>query len=201
MNSSLNKYIKDLDISTLSNERRSTLDTVKNNIQSKIERSTPVKLHFICTHNSRRSQLAQIWAQTISVYYGVYLEAFSGGVEVTAFNETAVHSLKKAGFEVVKEGILNPVYTFTFDSDKPSIKAWSKLFDDATNPQTGFAALMTCADADENCPFIPGAEKRLPLRYDDPKISDGTTQEEEVYAARSKQIATEMKYIFSTLNS
>ncbi|MDP5044790.1 MAG: protein-tyrosine-phosphatase, partial [Leeuwenhoekiella sp.] len=73
--------------------------------------------------------------------------------------------------------------------------------DDATNPQTGFAALMTCADADENCPFIPGAEKRLPLRYDDPKISDGTTQEEEVYAARSKQIATEMKYIFSTLNN
>ena len=58
---------------------------------------------------------------------------------------------------------------------------------------------MTCSHADENCPFIPGAEIRIPVRYDDPKAFDGTDLMEAKYLERSKEIATEMLYVFSKI--
>ena len=56
---------------------------------------------------------------------------------------------------------------------------------------------MTCDHASENCPIVPGAEKRISITYLDPKISDGTPEQKAVYEERSLQIATEMKYVFS----
>ena len=58
---------------------------------------------------------------------------------------------------------------------------------------------MTCSDADENCPYIPKAEKRIPLRYDDPKSYDDTPIESEKYDERSLQIASEIFYVFSQI--
>jgi arsenate reductase len=58
---------------------------------------------------------------------------------------------------------------------------------------------MTCSHADGNCPMITGAEKRIPITFEDPKISDGTVQQKEVYKERSLQIATELKYVFSEI--
>ena len=56
---------------------------------------------------------------------------------------------------------------------------------------------MTCSHADENCPFIAGAEKRIPITYEDPKKFDNTPEQLAKYNERSLQIATELFYVFS----
>ena len=59
---------------------------------------------------------------------------------------------------------------------------------------------MTCSQADGGCPFIAGAEKRIPITFEDPKNSDNTPEQAQVYAERSLQIATEMFYVFSKIS-
>ena len=181
----------------ISDERLAVLKPMIEYIQTKIDQGKEVNLNFICTHNSRRSQFSQIWAQTAANYFGIPALCYSGGVEVTAFNERAVASIKRSGFRVSSKGDSNPIYLISHSDDKEPIKAFSKLFDDPINRADQFAAVMTCSHADENCPFIPGTEKRIPVRYDDPKEFDGTPEEAERYDQRSMQIASEMFYTFS----
>ena len=176
--------------------RKVILDKFKDYIQNKLEIGETPRLNFICTHNSRRSQFSQIWAQTAAAFFAIDVECFSGGVELTAFNERAVASILRCGFKVEKEDEINPKYTVYYDTKSKPIVAFSKLFYDTPSP---FAAVMTCAHADENCPFIPAAECRIPVRYDDPKAFDDTALEAEKYDERSIQIASEMFYVFRNL--
>ncbi|MEX1135727.1 MAG: protein-tyrosine-phosphatase, partial [Balneolales bacterium] len=173
-------------------ERQGTLQELIGYIQKKKDTGEPVQLNFICTHNSRRSQFAQIWAQTIACKVGLDILSYSGGVEVTAFNERAIAAIERAGFRVMKEEGANPEVKVMFSDEASAIIAFSKIYDDPTNPDRGFAAIMTCSHADENCPFIPGAEARIPLNYEDPKEYDGTGEEAKKYDERSLQIASEM---------
>ncbi|MBR10994.1 MAG: protein-tyrosine-phosphatase [Rickettsiales bacterium] len=185
----------------ISEERNEVLEPLIQYVQDKVHMNKVVNLNFICTHNSRRSQFSQIWAQTAADYYGIPANCYSGGVEVTAFNQRAVDSIKRSGFRVSSKGMENPVY-FIFNSDDVQpIIAFSKLFNDAINNTKQFAAVMTCSHADENCPFIPGTEQRIPVRYDDPKEFDDTPLESEMYYERSKQIASEMFYVFSKIKT
>jgi len=176
--------------------RKVVLEEVAAYVREKLASGQTPCLNFICTHNSRRSQFSQIWAQTAAAYFGIEVDCFSGGVELTAFNERAVASLIRSGFTIEQEGVNNPKYRVSFAANSPSIVAYSKLIDETPSP---FAAVMTCADADENCPFIPAAEKRIPLRYEDPKAFDDTPQEAEKYDERSLQIASEMCFIFQNV--
>ena len=182
-------------------ERLEVLRPLEEYIQAKIDQTGEVNLNFICTHNSRRSQFAQIWAQTAAEYFGISASCYSGGVEVTAFNERAVESIKRSGFKVETSEGANPHYLVFHSEDGHLILAFSKLLDDPINKAGQFAAVMTCSHADENCPFIPGAEKRIPLRYEDPKEFDGTPEESAMYDARSMQIASEMFYVFSRVKA
>ena len=59
---------------------------------------------------------------------------------------------------------------------------------------------MTCSDADENCPFIPGAEMRLPLTYEDPKEADDKPEERAVYDERVRQIGREIFYAMQLIS-
>ncbi len=195
----LNATILRLTKTSIPDDRQSILQPFIETLQSKIDRGQEVKLQFICTHNSRRSQLAQIWARTASAWYGIPVKTYSGGVEVSAFNPRAVAALRKAGFKISFSGAGNPVYSVFYASGEAPVQAWSKRFEDPANPQTGFTAVMTCSEADENCPFIPGAEARIPLWYEDPKTYDGTPEEERRYDERSEQIGAEMIYVFSNL--
>ncbi len=181
-------------------DRKDILKHLIEYIQEKVEQKEEVHLNFICTHNSRRSQFSQIWAQTAADYYGIPAHCYSGGVEVTAFNERAVASIKRSGFSVSYQGESNPLYfvSYSDDVDQP-ISAFSKLFDDPMNKADPFAAIMTCAHADENCPFIPGTEKRIAVRYNDPKEFDDTPLEVEKYDERSLEIASEMFYVFGSI--
>ena len=184
----------------ISIERKQILQVLIYYIQAKVKAGEVADLKFICTHNSRRSQFAQIWAQTAADYFEVPARCFSGGVEVTAFNERAVESFKRSGFRVTKKGEENPKYFIFNSEDTDPITAFSKLFDDPINQTDRFAAVMTCAHADENCPFIPRSEIRIPVRYEDPKTFDDTPEEVEKYDERSMQIASEMFYVFSKID-
>lgn len=197
----LSKLVTDILETDISEERNEVLEPLIQYVQDKVHMNKVVNLNFICTHNSRRSQFSQIWAQTAADYYGIPANCYSGGVEVTAFNQRAVDSIKRSGFRVSSKGMENPVY-FIFNSDDVQpIIAFSKLFNDAINNTKQFAAVMTCSHADENCPFIPGTEQRIPVRYDDPKEFDDTPLESEMYYERSKQIASEMFYVFSKIKT
>lgn len=165
------------------------------------QQGKPLRLNFICTHNSRRSQFSQIWAQTAADYFGIPLQSYSGGVEETAFNERAVASIQRLGFQVIKRGHANPVYIIFHTEDAQPMIAFSKNYDHPINPHQQFAAVMTCSHADENCPFIPGASARIPLRYEDPKAFDDSPEEAIQYDERSMQIASELFYAFECLSS
>ena len=196
----LQQTVKQLPIDSISDERKEVLQVLIDYLQNKKEKGEQISLNFICTHNSRRSQFSQIWAKTAADYYGIEIRSFSGGVEVTAFNERAVASIERAGFKVTKKGDGNPKYFIFNSEDGDPITAFSKVYDDPANAASGFAAVMTCSHADENCPFIPGAEARIPVRYEDPKAFDGTPEEAAKYDERSLQIGAEMFYVFSKIN-
>jgi len=170
-------------------------------IESCQEKNIPANLIFICTHNSRRSHISQIWAQTAAYVFGIgNVYCYSGGTEATAFNPRAVKAMTEAGFKITveKEGP-NPIYAVAFSKEAPSTKAFSKVYDDAFNPKNNFAAIMTCSHADENCPFIPGANVRIPLTYDDPKDFDGTALEDEKYRERVREIGKEIMFAFKSV--
>lgn len=169
-------------------------------VQAKVDANARVRLNFICTHNSRRSQFSQIWAQTAADYFGVPVVCLSGGVEVTGFNARAVASIERSGFEVEHGNCPNPVYLVRHSSDAEAVRTFSKVFDDPANAGGPFAAVMTCAHADEHCPFIPDAEVRLAVCYEDPKAFDDTPEEAVHYDEHSDQIASEMLYVFSQIN-
>lgn len=165
----------------------------------KYKETDPVNLIFVCTHNSRRSMYGQIWAKVAAHYYGfnnVY--TYSGGTEETAFHPNAIASLLKIGFDLVEaKDVDNPLYIVKFDDVSNACMCWSKKYDSPANPNENFGAVMTCSSADQNCPFIPGAELRIGLTYEDPKRSDGTSAMMETYAECSEIVCREMMYLFS----
>ncbi|MEQ8418109.1 MAG: protein-tyrosine-phosphatase [Imperialibacter sp.] len=196
----LEAYRQALPLTQIPEQRKAVLQTLIDYVQTKKEGQQEAKLNFICTHNSRRSQFSQIWAQTAADYYGVDVQTYSGGVEVTAFNERAVAAIERAGFQVTrKEKGGNPVFFIFYSEDGEPITAFSKLYDDPANATTNFSAVMTCSHAEENCPYIPGTEARIPVMYDDPKAFDGTALETAKYDERCQQIAAEMFYVFSQI--
>ena len=179
-------------------ERRSALEQLAFYISGKRKNERKVELVFICTHNSRRSHFAQIWAETACRYFGIdEVISFSGGTEATAFSQRAVAAIERAGFSVSHPEGENPHYMILFSADAKPMECFSKTYDDPFNPRKGFSAIMTCSNADENCPNIPGVEFRIGITYEDPKIADGSSEERQVYDARCAQIATEMFYLFS----
>lgn len=187
-----------LEVGRVPDRRKRALDALASFVSEELAAQQKAALQFICTHNSRRSQMGQLWAAAAAAHFRVDgLSTFSGGTEATAFNPRAVAAIERAGFSVRNPGGSNPHYLATFEEGGLEIECFSKKYDDPFNPSTGFGAIMTCSEADEACPVVPGATFRLPLRYDDPKVADDTPEETFVYDARCLQIATEMLYAFS----
>jgi protein-tyrosine phosphatase/arsenate reductase len=190
-----------LQFDSIASERKFLLEKISAYIQLKKDENLPIQLMYVCTHNSRRSHFGQIWAAVAAAYYSIEnVTTFSGGTEATAFNINAINALKGIGFDVqAKDETTNPVYEVSFgDELKPSI-CFSKVYNDEFNPSSNFAAIMTCSDAEENCPFIPGVELRIGTTYNDPKEFDGTELQDQKYKERSLQIALETLYVFSLI--
>lgn len=194
-------FVTQLDVTTVSEERKLILQPLIDFIQSKQDKNEVIQLNFICTHNSRRSHLAQIWAYTMAHYYDLpNVSCFSGGTEATAIYPTVIDVLKASGFEIdYLADPKNPKYVIKHAQNEASIIAFSKRWDDASNPKDSFCAVMTCSQADADCPIIFGADKRIPIHYTDPKAYDHSPHKMEKYNKTSLKIATEMKYVFSQI--
>ena len=187
---------------TISKERREVLRPLIEFVQSKSVNEDMIRINFICTHNSRRSHMSQVWAQAAAAYYQIKnVFCYSGGTEATALFPMVVETLRNSGFQIKalsqKE---NPIYSIKYADNEHPIIGFSKKLDDDFNPKSSFAAIMTCDSANEACPFVPGAEKRIPITFEDPKLFDDTPQQAEKYRERSLQIATELFYVFSQIN-
>ncbi|RKE94677.1 arsenate-mycothiol transferase ArsC [Ichthyenterobacterium magnum] len=199
----IENIIKDLNPKTISNERKAVLQPLIDFIQSKVSKNQEIRINFICTHNSRRSHLSQVWAQTMANYFNIKnVFCYSGGTEATALFPMVAETLQNSGFKInTISKNENPVYSIKYSNNEHPIIGFSKKLDDDFNPKSQFAAIMTCDSANEACPFVPGAEKRIPITFEDPKAFDNTPQQAEKYKERSLQIATEMFYVFSQIKS
>jgi arsenate reductase (thioredoxin) len=182
-------------------ERKLILQKIAAFIQQRYDQAASIQLVFICTHNSRRSHFGQIAAAVAARYYNIdRVAVFSGGTEATAFHPNGIHALRTLGFTIASDdaSASNPVWQVHFGADAHTT-CFSKVFDDPANPAQNFAAIMTCSDAEQNCPFVPGTSLRIGTPYEDPKKSDGTPEQDATYQARFQQIAREMLYTFSLI--
>ena len=197
----LSKTIKNISKISVSEERKEVLQPLVNFIQDKVNNNEEIRLNFICTHNSRRSHLSQIWAQTMAFQFGIRnVFCYSGGTEATTMFPKVGETLVNQGFEIQQlSENENPVYAIKFSDNESPIIGFSKTYFDAFNPKTNFGAIMTCNNADEGCPMVFGTEARFPIKYDDPKAFDDTEVMNEKYAERSLEIASEMYFVFSQI--
>lgn len=203
LNSTLKIFIAEfITNSRIKEDRKAVLQPLIEYIKEKGQIGDSINLNFICTHNSRRSHLCQIWAQVASAYYQInHVFCYSGGTEITSIYPRIIETLKNQGFGVFKLTMNeNPIYAIRYSQIAFPINGFSKIYDSEYNPASNFAAIMTCSNADDGCPYIPGAEKRIPITYLDPKLSDNTTDEESVYHNCSVEIAREMFYVFSQID-
>ena len=178
-------------------ERKEKLQELSAYIARKIEAEQVPKLVVICTHNSRRSHIGQIWLAVGADYFQLAeIQTFSGGTEATAFNSRAVKAFQQVGFEIstANENEDNPIYDIRWMKEMKPYQAFSKRFEDAANPKEQFAGIMVCSQADKDCPAVVGCDFRLSLPYDDPKEFDDTEFEEEKYNERIKQIGREILF-------
>ena len=197
----LRPYVKEVidELGIVSADRRVVLDAIASDVIAQLDAGKAANLTFICTHNSRRSHMSQIWAQTAAYYYGLdKVRAFSGGTQATDCNCRTVAAMRRVGFDIqdATRGD-NPIYLVRYAGDRHPIRAYSKLYNADANPKRGFIALMTCSVADKACPAVAGAISRYAIHYADPRLCDDTPIETAAYNERCREIAREMFYIMS----
>jgi hypothetical protein len=195
----LSNYCNSLstEFNQINEERKAELKGIANFIVEQRKEHKPANLLFVCTSNSRRSHMAQVWSQIAAYYYGIdSVFTFSGGTEQTRVNINAIDALVRTGIEIYSNNQGENPLRYIRVSNK--INPWvifSKKYSDATNPKNNFAAVMVCSEADKACPFVEGAESRIGLPYQDPKEFDNSPLKEAKYDERCRQIAREMFYI------
>lgn len=187
----------------ISADRKQQLEKLADYLREQQRSGDKTKLIFICTHNSRRSHMSQLWAAVAASHYGLkQVETFSGGTEATAFNPRAIAAMSRAGFEIKKQDdSSNPKYRVVFSETAKPQMCFSKKYSDKANPSKAFCAVMTCSSADRNCPNVLGADFRIAIPFEDPKVADGTSLEASKYDERAAQIAREFLYAFSRVNA
>jgi arsenate reductase len=201
MNNLILEIIADFSAQAIPAERLAILKPVADYIQQKKDTGTLIRLNFICTHNSRRSHLSQIWAQTMAYHFGVQnVFCYSGGTEATAMYPKVAETLQNQGFQIQQLAATeNPVYAVKFAQNEAAIICFSKTYQNEFNPAGQYGAILTCNNADEGCPVVFGAEARFPVKYNDPKAFDNTDLQTAKYAERSLEIAQEMWWVFGQI--
>ena len=189
------------EFSQIPTKRKRALEQLSSYISNKLTARLVPQIIIICTHNSRRSHLGQIWLSVAADYYQLSkIETFSGGTAATAFNPRAVAAMNRIGFNINNKSAtdINPKYEVKWNKIMPPCTVFSKKYNDSANPQNNFAAIMVCDEADAACPFVSGNDFRLALPYDDPKAYDDTPLESEKYEERCHQIGREMIFVIAT---
>ncbi|MBK8686779.1 MAG: protein-tyrosine-phosphatase [Bacteroidetes bacterium] len=201
MFAAIKTQIEQFSADEISAERKGKLQALVDFMQNKKDSHEIIRLNFICTHNSRRSHLSQIWAQTMACHFNIpNVYCYSGGTEATAMFPQVTETLSAQGFQIQRlSEDQNPVYAIKYGSNEQAMICFSKVYQDTFNPQSNYAAIMTCNSADEGCPVVLGAAARFSIPYEDPKAFDGTDLQSKMYAERSLEIAREMYFVMSSI--
>jgi arsenate reductase len=125
--------------------------------------SEPIRVLFVCTHNSARSQLAEA---LLTRYGGADFEVRSAGTEATRVNPYAIRVLDEIGIDW--SGARSKVITEFLD----------RRFD---------YVITVCDRARETCPAFPGSTNTLHWGLDDPSEVDGTDEERLAAFRRTEQ--------------
>ncbi|AVQ13223.1 Low molecular weight phosphotyrosine protein phosphatase domain protein [Leptospira santarosai] len=193
---------RETEIHLIDDSRKKILSGFSKAVKKTIMKNNCAKLIFICTHNSRRSQIAQMIALASAEYLDMpEVEAYSGGTEVTEFYNNSVQALSSIGFRINKKSgnVQNPRYIVAYKTKKQPVVAFSKLYSDSINPKEKFIVVMVCSSADETCPYVPGAEKRISLPYSDPKAYDNKDEVSGKYIETCETIAREILFVFQNV--
>jgi arsenate reductase len=186
----------------ISDEKKEILKEIANYIIESRKIRPSVRVMFVCTHNSRRSQIAQASIRAAAAFKGIGgIFSYSAGTEVTEVNPYTAEALKNIGFEVRKyDALENPKYAIAYSAEVPASIHYSKLINDISNPQYGFLAVMVCGSADMQCPTVTGSDKRILLAYDD-IIAKSPEDSAEKHTQMAKQILTDMLFIMDLVEA
>jgi arsenate reductase len=134
-----------------------------------------IKILFLCTGNSCRSQMAEGWARYIK---GDVLEPYSAGIETHGMNPLAVKAMAEAGVDISGQRSKNV----------------SELVD------VPFDYVITvCSSANESCPVFPGKAKVVHVGFDDPpKLARNAKSEQEALGCY-RRVRDEIKTFVLTL--
>ena len=154
----------------------------------------PLPVVVVCTGNSRRSMLGAMMGNAAAAFIGLpEVRFFSAGTTPSAFNPRTIATLRAIGFEIeptgdeAREGQTGSPTRATASAGAPgrvrNSSKFSKALGDPSLPESGFAAVMVCDEADAGCPIVPGAAIRISMPFPDPKTADDTPREGEQYAA------------------
>jgi arsenate reductase (thioredoxin) len=199
---SLEEFYQEVDRLEISKQRQELLLEIAKGIQLYLDQKISLNLLFVCTHNSRRSQFGQLWATYFSRILGLseHVSCYSAGTEATECNIRTIRALESAGFRAQYSVCQpNPKYDLFSEGESSPIRLFSKTVDDNSIPKENIIALMTCSDAEENCPLVHGTLLKYSLNYKDPKEYDNTPEEKEAYWLKSKEIASEILFILKQL--
>ncbi len=199
LSSSLKAYLDNLsrELPTVLQNRQSILSELRSYIREKSEKGKTAQVLFVCTHNSRRSQLAQVWLDAGAAFYGFSaLKTYSGGTKATAVHPFTLAALQRAGWQVDQPGTSLSANRHYRLKESPDIVLFSKTYDHSDNPKSEFIAVMVCSEADADCPYVAGAEKRLSLPYEDPGDYDEKADADAQYDRIGREIAREMLWVF-----
>lgn len=115
-----------------------------------------LKVLFLCTGNSCRSQMAEGWTRALK---GDVIEPYSAGIETNGMNPKAVKVMAEAGVDISGQRSKNVSELEDIDFDY---------------------VVTVCSHANENCPRFPGKAKIVHVGFDDPpKLARGAASEDE----------------------
>ncbi len=185
-------------------DRQNELRIIAEQIIKDLRAKNSLKVIVICTHNSRRSQLGELWIRVAADYHGIKnVESFSGGTEATNFNIRMIKALTRVGFVIdMANSSTNPNYLINWMiRPKENPLMYSKKYTHSANPQNNFMAIIVCDQADQNCPNVLGASTRYFLPYQDPKKYDDTFEEELQYDLKVREIGREILFMFKEVKT
>ena len=134
-----------------------------------------IKVLFLCTGNSCRSQMAEGWAKALK---GDRIEAFSAGIETHGLNPKAVKVMAEAGVDISRHV--------------------SKTVEDLGDIKFDYVVTV-CGHAHETCPVFPGRATVIHKGFDDPpKLAEGAVNDEEALG-HYRRVRDEIKTFVQTL--
>ena len=134
-----------------------------------------LKILFLCTGNSCRSQMAEGWTRALK---GDVIEAYSAGIETHGLNPLAVDVMAEAGVDISKHQ--------------------SKLLESLSGVDFDYVVTV-CDNAQERCPIFPRKTQVVHVGFDDPPrlAKDCATQEEKLAVYR--RVRDEIRTFIQTL--